>query len=226
MKFFSHKGTRRHEEGVGSGGSVPPGRGALCFEGGVWGWQALPLWLGALVRKSALPGTSSQRCLVVFIFARRRRGAEKLMQGSSPIPISKRISMGMLCGSSCFFSAPPRLCARKGEKLGSSDMNFPEEPENQGVWSPAFSQPSRRDDTTRSDDRATVCWRGWKSCSLTRRSGWSGGSVPPGRGALCFGVGVRRASPSFVTWCLTKKGGTPNGWLGVPPSGGLRNSSA
>ena len=161
-----------------------------------------------------------------------RGGAEKWMQGSSPIPISKRISMGMLCGSSCFFSAPPRLCARKGEKLGSSDMNFPEEPENQGVWSPAFSQPSRRDDTTRSDDRATVCWRGWKSCSLTKarrheEGVGSGGSVPRGEALCVLGVGCEAGKPFLCDLVPDeKKAGLRTGGLGVPPSGGLRNSSA
>ena len=44
----------------------------------------------------------------MFIFARRRRGAGKRSKGSSPVKKSKRIELGMRCGSFDFLSAPWR----------------------------------------------------------------------------------------------------------------------
>ena len=79
-------------------------------------------------KPSALPESSCQGCHVVFIFPRRRRGAEKRMEISSPIPKFRRIGLGTMCGSSDSFPAPLRLRGRKGENFGPPDMNFPEEP--------------------------------------------------------------------------------------------------
>jgi hypothetical protein len=77
---------------------------------------------------AALPESSCQGCHVVFIFPRRRRGAEKRMEISTPIPKFRRIGVGTMCGSSDSFPAPLRLRGRKGENFGPPDMNFPEEP--------------------------------------------------------------------------------------------------
>ena len=82
----------------------------------------------------ALPESSCQGCHVVFIFPRRRRGAEKRMEISTPIPRFRRIAVGTMCGSSDSFPAPLRLRGRKGENFGPPDMNFPEEPLFGRTW--------------------------------------------------------------------------------------------
>ena len=59
-----------------------------------------------------------------FDFSRGGAGAEKRSAGTTLAAV-----IGEFYGSDDFFSAPPRLCARKIEDKGSPDMNVPDDPE-------------------------------------------------------------------------------------------------
>ena len=170
--MFSHKGTESRRSGW-SGGSVPPGARRFVFWGGVWGWQALPLWLGALVRKSrclesrlqAVSRTEQHRSVsgMKFFSHKGTEARRSGWSGGSVPPGARRfVFWGWGVGLASPSFVPWCLC----EKIKVFGV-----PPSGGLPSGALPLGVRDE---------------FFSLTKARRSGWSGGSVPPGARRFVF----------------------------------------